>query len=165
MFIWILSSLSALSIAVLLYVSFFPPQISQTLVDQIANQGLSSYLTGIGVTGPGSICWLGDPQGRYLKQFIGASKDLQSRWREKARVRKWKAQLSCFSSEVKAIVVLFPLVPDVFGLPQQDSTLIQKEVSEVMSQSRRGINLERANVSFHLESGVTFVIYTVKNPS
>jgi hypothetical protein len=161
----ILFSMVPLFFGVLVCLFFIPPRVTQSIGDQIANQGLSSFLTEIGVTDPSSLCWLGDPMGRYLKQFVGAREDAWYRWKEKRRVRKWEAESSCFSAETKAIVVLFPLIPDVFALPQKHSTPIQKEVSEVMSQSLRGINLERSNVSFHLESGVDLIVFIVKTPS
>ena len=131
---------------------------NQSATDLHANLGLSAALTQLEAKGRGEVCWLGDPGEKFFQQYLG-SKSLIGRVSEQWRIKIWNGQESCFDSRVKAIVMLFPYV-DGGGLPPKTLADIQRDSSELLGQVGKGQNFERQPVTFHLQTGANFVLYT-----
>ena len=139
-----------------------PPQVPQSPVDLIANQGLSSMLTELGANGFESVCWLGDPDKKFVHQYLGSHESAWSRLKENLRVQLWQREGSCFEKNVKAAVVLFPYV-ESSGLAKTDAAKIvasiQREISQILSQTGLGADFEKQSSTFHLQTGANFQLY------
>ena len=156
---------AALLAVILISLGFFstsPQAVSQSATDIIANQSLSSDLSLLGADSLNSVCWLGDPKGRFLKQFLGTSSNPWVRWQEKQRTRLWTDNKSCFETSVEAIVLIFPVDADVDSLPRQESQKLQAEASELLSQTGRGKDLQKSNSTFILQTGAQLLVFSRK---
>ena len=134
-----------------------PSQVSQSPTDLHASMALRAFLDEARVHQFGSVCWLGDPDAKFAKQFIGSSDATWLRLREAVRNRIWSQLGDCFSDDVKAVIVLFPFV-GASKAKQNDFTQIQREASELLSQTGRGAEFEKQ--IFHFQSGANLLIYT-----
>jgi hypothetical protein len=144
-----------------------PPQVSQSPADLIANQGLSSMLTELGANGLKSVCWLGDPDKKFVHQFLGSHESAWSRLKENLRVHLWQREGSCFEKNITAAVVLFPYV-ESSSLSKKEAAKIvasiQRETSVLLSQTGSGADFEKQSSTFHLQTGANFQLYT-RRPS
>jgi hypothetical protein len=145
---------------VALGLSLTPPYVRQSATDQIASEGLQSYLKELGGDQPGSICWIGDPKQIFFRQFIGTSERFWDRFMQKRRIHLWTPEKTCLEGNFDVIIILFPFSQDVYKLPKDQSSLIQKEASEILSQTGRGLGFQRHHVSFQYQSGATLLIFS-----
>lgn len=142
-----------------------PPRSIQSPTDEVASQSLSAYLHALGAKGSGSVCWLGDPKKVFLNRILGTPESTWARWKEKRRFFSWSPDRSCFDKGVKAIVVLFPFLPEIYELPPEESAQLQREASEVLSQSGRAAKFFRHNVYFHLIGAGSLLVFSMEDPN
>ena len=162
---WAWAALLPVLLALLVFFLTAPEKIAQSLTDTIANQSLSATLTQAGAKSWNSVCWLGDPKGRFLKQFRGTSSNPWVRWQENQRTRLWSSNKSCFETSTQAIVMIFPFDADVYSLPPPESQQLQAEASELLSQTGRGLDHHRNNSTFYLQTGAQMIIFSRKDLS
>ncbi len=160
---WIWAAFIAAAVILISFLSTVPSKTQQSATDTVANQSISAYLTQIGADSWNSVCWLGDPKGRFLEQFRGTSSNPWIRWREKQRTQLWSQHKSCFEKSIQAVVVLFPLNQDVYSLPREESQKLQAEVSELLSQTERGKDHHKSNSTFYLQTGAQLLIFSRKD--
>jgi hypothetical protein len=142
-----------------------PEPVDQSIEDKIAIHGLKTYLNEVGASESDSICWLGDPKSRILKQYLGAGVGIFDRLREKLKIKSWVVSSSCLDKEYKAIVVLFPFLKDIYEISEEESKKLQSEMSEVLSFTGRAQGLIRHNNSFQFQNGATIIILSKKGPA
>lgn len=124
-------------------------------------------LTELGANSFGAVCWLGDRDEQFANQFIGMHESAWSRFKEKMRVDVWTREGSCFESRIKVAVVLFPYVEATraSGLKSDNlSSVIQREISLLLSQTGPGAEFEKQSTTFHLQTGANFRVYKRRPP-
>jgi hypothetical protein len=154
------AALVVCSLGLSIYHSIPPRLYTLSPSDEVASQSLSAYLNTNGATDRRSVCWLGDPNKIFLNRFLGSFESPWDRLREKRRVVPWSSKQSCLNNNFHAIVVFFPLLLDIYSLPQDESALLQREASEVLSQSGRASNRVRHPVSFRFVGGGNLLVFT-----
>jgi hypothetical protein len=138
---------------------FAPSRVNQSPTDLHATLALRAFLNEWGAKEYGSVCWIGDPDEKFVRQFFGSSDSSWERLKEIFRTRIWAQADDCFRADVKAIVVLFPFV-SAPATPQHDFSQMQREASELLSRTGRGASFEKQHFAFHLEKGATLLVYT-----
>ncbi len=142
-----------------------PARAVQSPTDEVASQSLGAYLYELGAKGSGSVCWLGDPKKIFLNRILGTPENAWARWKEKRRIFSWSPDHSCFDKSVKAIVVIFPFLPEIYDLQQEESAQLQREASEVLSQSGRAAKFFRHNVYFKMIGAGSILVFSVEDPN
>jgi hypothetical protein len=136
-----------------------PTQVIQSPTDRHATLALRAFLNELGAKQYRSVCWLGDPEKKFARQFFGSSDYPWERLQEVFRTRVWEQVDDCFREDVEAVVVLFPFA-STSSVVQHDFNQMQREASEFLSQSGRGSSFVKQHFVFHLEKGARLLVYT-----